>query len=72
MAPDSAKRSDSAIRGGASTTIMRVEVKAEDHMTAKVRPIKIARMSKTRTLSISPKQPVGAPQNRPITCPCHS
>ena len=45
MAPDSAKRSDSAIRGGASVTIIRVEVKAEAQMMAKPTPIRIARIS---------------------------
>ncbi len=43
--PDSAKRRASAISGGASVTIIRVEVKAEAHITAKARPISNARRS---------------------------
>jgi hypothetical protein len=45
ISPDSRNRSDSAISGGASATIIRAEVKADDHISAKASPIRIARMS---------------------------
>jgi hypothetical protein len=39
--PDTRNRMLSAVKGGASTTIMRAEVKADDHMKAKARPMPI-------------------------------
>ena len=43
--PDSRNRAESASSGGASATIIRAEVKAEDHISAKASPIAIARRS---------------------------
>ena len=43
--PESRKRSASAPMGGAAVTMMRAEVNAEDHMTAKASPMSIARRS---------------------------
>ena len=45
MTPDRAKRKARANSGGTSVTIIRVEVKAEAHITAKNTPMRIARMS---------------------------
>ena len=45
MSPEMTKRAASAVMGGASTTMIRAEVKAEDHMRAKTSPMTIARMS---------------------------
>jgi hypothetical protein len=53
MAPDKRNRSASAVSGGASSTIIRAEVKAEDHISAKASPIRIARIS------------IGSPRVRP-------
>ncbi len=43
--PEMRNRTDKADSGGASATIIRAEVKAEDHIRAKASPMKIARMS---------------------------
>mgnify|MGYP007121701756 CR=1 FL=1 len=40
--PEMRKRTERENKGGASTTIMRAEVKAELHMKAKARPMKSA------------------------------
>src|SRR5690606_32711454 len=45
MRPERRKRTESAASGGASSTIIRAEAKAEDHMKAKASPMAIARMS---------------------------
>ena len=43
--PEIRYRADKAIKGDASATIIRADVKAEDHMTAKASPMRIARIS---------------------------
>ena len=43
ISPEMAKRTDSAIRGGAWATIIRAVAKAEDHSATKIRPIRMAR-----------------------------
>jgi len=48
--PEIRKRIASAVRGGASITINRAEVKAEDHMAEKASPIAMARKSMLRPL----------------------
>jgi len=45
ISPEIRKRSASDISGGASATIIRAEVKAEDHMKAKASPMPTARIS---------------------------
>ncbi len=45
MSPESRNRSASAWSGGAATTMMRAEVKAEDHIAANASPMSIARRS---------------------------
>ena len=43
--PETRNRSAKALIGGASATIIRAEVKADDHIAAKASPIMIARKS---------------------------
>ncbi len=50
ISPEIAKRAASAVIGGASATIIRAEVKAEDHIRAKASPMKTARISIFRGL----------------------
>src|SRR6056297_640816 len=45
MRPEIRKRMARAVTGGASATMMRADVKADDHMRAKTSPMTIARMS---------------------------
>jgi hypothetical protein len=45
MIPEIRNRIDTAPRGGALATIMRAELKADDHMRAKPSPITNERMS---------------------------
>ena len=47
MAPDRKKRTDRISRGGASATMIRADVKADDQAKAKIRPRRIARKSMT-------------------------
>ena len=43
--PDRKNRNESAVSGGAASTMMRADVKAEDQMRAKISPRTIARKS---------------------------
>ena len=45
MSPEIKNRRPRDVNGGAAETIIRAEVKAEDHMSAKPSPMRIARMS---------------------------
>jgi hypothetical protein len=48
--PERKNLSESAVSGGAASTMMRAEVKAEDHITANKSPSAIALMSICRPL----------------------
>ena len=41
ISPETRKRSASEVSGGASATIIRAEVKADDHISANASPIRI-------------------------------
>ena len=43
--PAMAKRRDEIVKGGACSTMMRADVKADDQIRAKVRPMRMARIS---------------------------
>ena len=47
------KRMDSVVKGGATATIIRAELNAEDHISANVTPNKMARKSMTDPYTIS-------------------